>query len=61
MQYYPNKINQKSNIMFKAHTQNLKHVSTFVKVGYINYIKHLALYEWFCANISAKKDQYFKF
>lgn len=32
-------------MMFKAHTKNLKHVSTFVKVGYINYIKHIALYE----------------
>lgn len=32
--------------MFKAHTKNLKqHVSAFVKVGYIDYIKHLALYE----------------
>lgn len=48
--------------MFKAHKKNLKqYVSAFVKVGYIHFIKHLALYEWFCANISAKKDEYFKF
>lgn len=32
-------------MMFKAHTKKSTNVSAFVKVGYINFIKHLTLYE----------------